>query len=331
MSDVDSKRARATEDEDKDSGNFTGDSTRLPPAQSAPAHRGGRSAVVSKPLKETEEMDTTAKVDIRKLQLLNDRIAQTIEALNQVRLSVHGLGLSHTTGNVGGLGLGNVGGGLGFQGGNPLAGFQGGVPFGLQGGVPWGQNIGIQHTSPFGYQQGIPGFQQGIPGYQQGFQGHQQGIPGMIPGLGLQHSNPFLGLQQGIPGMIPGLGLQQGIPGLQHASPFGYQQGIPGLVPGLGLQHTSPFGYGYQQQAVAGGWQVPGQNNVWGVPNNVFGGGLAHTSPDVLELQNRQLGLSQLGLGQVGLGQGGYGLDPFTHARILQSFPFAQSAVPGLF
>ena len=37
-----------------------------------------------------------AKVDVRKLQLLNDRIAQTIEALNQVRLSVYGL--SHTPG-----------------------------------------------------------------------------------------------------------------------------------------------------------------------------------------------------------------------------------------
>jgi hypothetical protein len=36
----------------------------------------------------------TAKVDIRKLQVLNDRIAQTIDALNQVRLSVHGI--SHT-------------------------------------------------------------------------------------------------------------------------------------------------------------------------------------------------------------------------------------------
>ena len=31
-----------------------------------------------------------AKVDIEKLQVLNDRIAQTIDALNQVRLSVHG-------------------------------------------------------------------------------------------------------------------------------------------------------------------------------------------------------------------------------------------------
>ncbi len=39
-------------------------------------------------------MMDTAKVDIRKLQLLNDRINQCIDALNQVRLSVHGL--SHT-------------------------------------------------------------------------------------------------------------------------------------------------------------------------------------------------------------------------------------------
>jgi hypothetical protein len=36
----------------------------------------------------------TAKVDIRKLQILNDRINQCIDALNQVRMSVHGL--SHT-------------------------------------------------------------------------------------------------------------------------------------------------------------------------------------------------------------------------------------------
>ncbi len=33
----------------------------------------------------------TVKVDMQKLQLLNERIAQTIEALNQVRMSVHGL------------------------------------------------------------------------------------------------------------------------------------------------------------------------------------------------------------------------------------------------
>lgn len=37
----------------------------------------------------------TAKVDIRKLQLLNDRVNQCIDALNDVRFSVHGL--SHTS------------------------------------------------------------------------------------------------------------------------------------------------------------------------------------------------------------------------------------------
>jgi hypothetical protein len=54
----------------------------------------------------------TAKVDIRKLQLLNDRINQCIDALTQVRLSVHGL--SHTSGinpnvNVPNVGLGSFG------------------------------------------------------------------------------------------------------------------------------------------------------------------------------------------------------------------------------
>ena len=97
-----------------------------------------------------------AKVDVRKLQILNDRINQTIEALNQVRLSVHGLGhtgigtnpyttqgygmsqglgtanpylfgMQNPLGNVGGLGqlhsqLSQQGTGLGFQ--QPGLGFQ---------------------------------------------------------------------------------------------------------------------------------------------------------------------------------------------------------------
>lgn len=46
----------------------------------------------------------TAKVDIRKLQLLNDRVSQCIDALNQVRLTVHGL--SHSSA----IGIGGVGG-----------------------------------------------------------------------------------------------------------------------------------------------------------------------------------------------------------------------------
>jgi hypothetical protein len=40
----------------------------------------------------------TANVNIRTLQILNDRLAQTIDALNQVRMSVHGI--SNTSGLV---------------------------------------------------------------------------------------------------------------------------------------------------------------------------------------------------------------------------------------
>ena len=39
----------------------------------------------------------TVKVDVQKLQLLNDRIAQTIDALNQVRMSAHAI--QHTQGS----------------------------------------------------------------------------------------------------------------------------------------------------------------------------------------------------------------------------------------
>lgn len=42
--------------------------------------------------KKPREGSMEAKVDVRKLQILNDRINQTIDALSQVRFSVHGLG-----------------------------------------------------------------------------------------------------------------------------------------------------------------------------------------------------------------------------------------------
>lgn len=95
-----------------------------------------------------------AKVDVRKLQLLNDRINQTIDALNEVRLSVRGL--SHT--------------GLTGQGipGHPLAGMAGPQvgfagypaphPFTPLGASPlgaspwsWGAWQGLQHSSPAGF------------------------------------------------------------------------------------------------------------------------------------------------------------------------------------
>jgi hypothetical protein len=82
-----------------------------------------------------------AKVDIRKLQLLNERINQALDALNQVRLSVHGL--EHTATPLS----------YGFAPSvSPVYGMQQGAPiqqsqFPGQFPVSFGQT-GIGHTSP---------------------------------------------------------------------------------------------------------------------------------------------------------------------------------------
>ena len=106
----------------------------------------------------------TAKVDIRKLQLLNDRINQCLEALNQVRLSVHGLasaqGLSHTS--------------------VPFAGVPGinpGIPYGGTYGSFAGMTPGTGINPAFGLGQA---FGQGAQG--QGFVpglSHTGGLPGI--------------------------------------------------------------------------------------------------------------------------------------------------------
>jgi hypothetical protein len=165
-----------------------------------------------------------AKVDVRKLQVLNDRINQTIDALNQVRLSVHGVqGLGHTGMPQSGYmsqgfgfpqtqGWGQQGftGGLGHTGGvppqlHPLAYLTQGQ-FG-QGGFGQGQ-FG---QGGFGQGQfGQGGF--GGPGLgQSGF----QNAPG-IGGIGLQHSgtspyqnpmvNPQVLQQMGLGGWGGGIG-----------------------------------------------------------------------------------------------------------------------------
>ena len=123
----------------------------------------------------------TAKVDIRRLQLLNDRINQCLDALNQVRLSVHGL--SHS-----GLTPETQGGML-----NPLTQdprFAGGA-FAAQPGIPgWGQ--GLSHSAA-GYGAGAgllpgmgPGIAPGIGGQPIAFGSAQ--IPFFNPFLGLSHS-----------------------------------------------------------------------------------------------------------------------------------------------
>jgi hypothetical protein len=126
----------------------------------------------------------TAKVDIRKLQLLNDRINQCLDALNQVRVSVHGL--SHT-GQFGGQGAGFPTGGGGF--GYPQAGI--GFPQQIP---PFGQiGAGLGHTSGIGsfqpFAQPFPLAQQPFgPGIQQ--QPPQPPWAGQGPWLGLSHTSP---------------------------------------------------------------------------------------------------------------------------------------------
>ncbi len=122
----------------------------------------------------------TAKVDIRKLQLLNDRVNQCIDALNQVRVSVHGL--SHTTGAIPGIQAGL----------NPLVqnpGFGPGYPAFTQ----FGQ---IPITQPL--------TQTFVPGLS-----HTTGqigtspmlVPGVtaVPGIAATAWNPYLGLSHTSP------------------------------------------------------------------------------------------------------------------------------------
>src|SRR5262245_3351331 len=101
----------------------------------------------------------TAKVDIRKLQLLNDRINQCIDALNQVRLSVHGL--SHTASGVP----------FGSPGVNPQAQSPLGYSGASAGFGPYMQ--GVSHSSPWA----SPGFFPGL-------------APGFSPFQGLSHTSP---------------------------------------------------------------------------------------------------------------------------------------------
>ena len=124
----------------------------------------------------------TAKVDIRKLQMLNDRINQAIDALNQVRLSVHGL--SHTSPALGGPvglapGLTNPYNPLAI--GYPPAGFVN--PY----------SAGLSHTTGLS---SFPTFNPGlVPGIGAPF------TPGFVPGIGAPTPwpSPFVGLSHTSP------------------------------------------------------------------------------------------------------------------------------------
>jgi hypothetical protein len=146
----------------------------------------------------------TAKVDIRKLQLLNDRIAQTIDALNQVRLSVHGVQYPGV--------YGQMGGGIPQQ--NPWQQAQQtpwqqpgmGMPFGQQG----QQGPGLSHTG-YGFSPGFPqvfGGQQGIPQQAYG-QGYGQPFMPFQQGGGLGHTSFDPGIQQHLAGQVDPYGINR--------------------------------------------------------------------------------------------------------------------------
>ena len=166
----------------------------------------------------------TAKVDIRKLQLLNDRINQCLDALAQVRLSVHGLQSAFGQQAIQGLGQ--------PQGAPWLQGPQQGVPgyFGPQGFAP--QSFAPQ---PF-----APQFFTPQPYAPQPY-GPQPTLYPVPQGIGFASVPPF--------SQIPSAQTLGGA-GLSHTSALGVvpQQGL-GSLPGIGqipwmspigLSHTSP-------------------------------------------------------------------------------------------
>ena len=162
----------------------------------------------------------TAKIDIRKLQLLNDRINQCLDALNQVRLSVHGL--SHASAPGIQPNLGAVAGGLGQQ----------GVPFGVA--SQQFQNPQFQQFQP-GFQGGIPINPATIPGLSHSTAGI--GTVGAIGGLG---ANPFAQQQLGGLGNV-GFAQQQPWINPFALAAFGQTQS-PYTQFGGGLSHTSQLG-----------------------------------------------------------------------------------------
>ena len=123
----------------------------------------------------------TAKVDIKKLQVLSDRINQCIDALNQVRLSVHGLAQSNPftqgQGFGGQQGLGQAGiGGLSHTSSNP---------FPTMGGIN-------PYANPFAGigALGLGGGQGQFPGQTGQFPGQTGQFPGTSPFFGLSHTGP---------------------------------------------------------------------------------------------------------------------------------------------
>ena len=163
----------------------------------------------------------TARVDIRKLQLLNDRISQCLDALAQVRLSVHGL--SHSGSAAAGIG--------------PNAGAPGQMPGQpLFGGVQGGQDPRFAQSAQIPYTQGFTPFTPPFASYYGGLSHSPFGQP-----FGAQQQGAYWPQQQSP------FGPQQQGPFAQQGPPFAQtngpqQQGWGTQIPGwggmAGLSHT---------------------------------------------------------------------------------------------
>jgi hypothetical protein len=234
-----------------------------------------------------EVLKMEAKVDIRKLQLLNDRVCQTIDALNQVRMSVHGLGqaqgyaaapmqfvtgLGHTTGY------------------NPAAA----IPA-----------IWPQIAPSFGY-----AAQQFIPGL-----GHTTGYaPAILPQFAANAAyNPLLGqaVQQPVWPLLnqgyQNVAAQQWVPGLNHTT--GYNQTVPftpNFAQSFAPNFAQSFAPSFAQIAPSFGYQAA----QWA--NNT---GLSHTTADVADYSRMALD-NRFNFATA--------MDPYGVTRLIQTFPFAQ-------
>jgi len=186
----------------------------------------------------------TAKVDIRRLQTLSDCINRTIEALNQVRLSVHAGNLPFAT--------------LGLQ--QTLGAFPNAFGISPQNAFPNAFGISPQNAFP----------------------------------------NAF-GLSPQIVGQVPGV-----IPGIAHSAPAYFNQ-LAGVSPLANLAAQAAFNQAaLNNTAFNNPWN---NGNLNGAAFNQFG-------------QFGQFG--QTGLGHTGVNSFGTDtfVDPYTNARIAQTFPF---------
>jgi hypothetical protein len=202
--------------------------------------------------KDKENIMETAKVDIRKLQLLNDRISQTIDALHQVRLSVQGL--SHSA--------------------DPRFGIPGVVP----GAMPFvpGMVPGVFGQGTFG-QTGI----MGVPGWNTTAIDPRFGFAGTTFG-GLGHSvDPRFGFNAlGAGAGAYGTGIGYGMTGNWGMVP-GAMTGINnynvdprfalGMLPTWGgLSHSVDPRFGWNTLGTGIGYNqlaTPFYGNVWGATN----------------------------------------------------------------